>query len=90
MLVGNRTECGLLQLVSGLGADYAAARQQADLLRVLPFSSERKRMSTLTRQPGNRHACVWMPLALQPNTTLPFWTLAERQIDCCKCYEGTC
>jgi magnesium-transporting ATPase (P-type) len=67
-LVGNRTECGLLQLVSGLGADYAAVRAAADTLRVFPFSSERKRMSTLTRQPDARRA--QLPLLLSPPLSL--------------------
>ncbi|BDA45515.1 Plasma membrane calcium-transporting ATPase 1 [Coccomyxa sp. Obi] len=51
-LVGNRTECGLLQLASSLGADYQVARQESQVLRAFPFSSERKRMSTLTCQPN--------------------------------------
>lgn len=53
-LVGNRTECGLLQLASSLGADYQVARQESQVLRAFPFSSERKRMSTLTCQSGAR------------------------------------
>ncbi|EIE20267.1 calcium-translocating P-type ATPase [Coccomyxa subellipsoidea C-169] len=51
-LVGDRTECGLLQLASSLGADYHLAREEGQVLRAFPFSSERKRMSTLTTQPG--------------------------------------
>lgn len=51
-LIGNRTECGLLQLASALGADYAAVRQEQQTLKVFPFTSERKRMSTITCQPG--------------------------------------
>lgn len=45
--VGNRTECALLALVAGLGADYGAARARHRPAAVAPFSSERKRMSTL-------------------------------------------
>ncbi len=45
--VGSRTECALLALAAGLGADYAATRGAARLLAVAPFSSDRKRMSTL-------------------------------------------
>jgi magnesium-transporting ATPase (P-type) len=52
--VGNRTECGLLQLASSLGADYRATREECQVLRAFPFSSERKRMSTLTSKPGAR------------------------------------
>ncbi|KAK9845411.1 hypothetical protein WJX81_005835 [Elliptochloris bilobata] len=45
--VGNRTECALLTLAAGLGANYAAARARHQQAAVAPFSSERKRMSTL-------------------------------------------
>ena len=45
--VGSRTECALLALAAGLGEDYAAARERHRQAAVAPFSSERKRMSTL-------------------------------------------
>ena len=45
--VGSRTECALLALAAGLGDDYAAARERHRQAAVAPFSSERKRMSTL-------------------------------------------
>ena len=51
--VGNRTECALLQLALGLGANYEDIREQADQLRVLPFSSDRKRMSVIVAEPGS-------------------------------------
>lgn len=54
--MGSRTECALLQLAGRLGADYQAAREAAATLRAFPFSSERKRMSTLTRRLGARSA----------------------------------
>ena len=51
--VGNRTECALLALSESLGVAYAELRSQNQphVLRVFPFSSERKRMSTLTFLP---------------------------------------
>ena len=55
-LVGNRTECGLLQMATALGADYEAIRREGRVLRMFPFSSERKRMTSLVSQPGSRSA----------------------------------
>lgn len=63
--MGNRTECGLLQLASSLGADYQATRQECQILHAFPFSSERKRMSTLTCQPGARSAIPCLNSHLQ-------------------------
>lgn len=50
--VGNRTECALLQLCNGLGGSYARLRSAHELVRRYPFSSDRKRMSSLTYNPG--------------------------------------
>ncbi len=53
-LVGNRTECGLLQMAVALGADYQALRKEGQVLRTFPFSSERKRMTSIVSEPGSR------------------------------------
>lgn len=50
--VGNKTECALLQMVTGMGDSYESRRQgltqdQRDGMRVLTFSSDRKRMTTV-------------------------------------------
>ena len=45
--IGNRTECAMLELISGLGADVGQEREAADILHLFPFSSDRKRMSSL-------------------------------------------
>ena len=45
--VGNRTECALLQLTSDLGGDIEGLRKGRRSLRTFPFSSERKRSSTI-------------------------------------------
>ena len=58
-LVGDRTECGLLQMTAALGADYVQMRREGRVLRAFPFSSERKRMSSITSQPGARSA-LWL------------------------------
>ena len=55
-LVGNRTECGLLQMAVALGADYKAMRKEGQILRTFPFSSERKRMTSIVSEPGSRCA----------------------------------
>ncbi len=66
-LVGNRTECGLLQMATALGADYEAIRREGSVLRMFPFSSERKRMTSVVAQPGSRSALTLVTL-----TTLKF------------------
>ncbi len=52
--VGNRTECALLQLTESLGVSYAEVREAAAprVMRQFPFSSDRKRMSTLLEGRG--------------------------------------
>jgi len=50
--VGNRTECALLELCVALGGSYTRIRAGHDLVRRFPFSSDRKRMSSLTFSPG--------------------------------------
>ena len=60
MKVGNRTECALLELCGALGGSYVRMRAGHDLVRRFPFSSDRKRMSSLTFNQGERRAA---PLA---------------------------
>lgn len=54
--VGSRTECALLILSESLGASYAQLRSDWEprMLRVIPFSSERKMMSTLVTHSQQR------------------------------------
>ena len=52
--MGNRTECALLQLASDLGASIDDLRAERKALRTFPFTSERKRMTTLL---GARPRC---------------------------------
>lgn len=52
--IGNRTECALLELCSHLGANYSRIRSEQQVVRRFPFSSDRKRMSTLAFNPGDR------------------------------------
>lgn len=61
--VGSRTECALLALAAGLGEDYAAARERHRQAAVAPFSSERKRMSTLA-VPADPRWAFWQPVGM--------------------------
>lgn len=49
--IGNRTECAILEMAHGLGGDMSPSAQQDHVLKAFPFSSERKRMSTLVAIP---------------------------------------
>lgn len=47
--VGNKTECALLELIYSLGSDFRELRKSEEIINTVPFSSERKRMSTVCR-----------------------------------------
>lgn len=48
--IGNPTECSLLVAANKAGVDYQKLRHEADVLRVFPFSSQNKDMSTIVRE----------------------------------------
>ena len=50
--IGNPTEGSLLAAAAKAGADYQELRQAADIVRVFPFSSQNKDMSTIVRENG--------------------------------------
>lgn len=50
--IGNPTEGSLLVAAAKAGVDYQELRQAADIVRVFPFSSQNKDMSTLVRENG--------------------------------------
>ncbi|KAL3161892.1 hypothetical protein ABBQ38_008979 [Trebouxia sp. C0009 RCD-2024] len=50
--VGNRTECALLELCSKLGVEVGPLQQSHQIVQVYPFSSDRKRMTSITFQTG--------------------------------------
>ncbi|EWS72210.1 calcium-translocating P-type ATPase, PMCA-type protein (macronuclear) [Tetrahymena thermophila SB210] len=50
--IGNKTECALIELADQLGFGYQNFRTK-DILRVLPFSSTRKKMTTVYRYSPN-------------------------------------
>ena len=51
---GNQTECGLLDFIGSYGIDYQQIRRINEEIFDIPFSSKRKRMTTVTYSPfGN-------------------------------------
>ncbi len=48
--IGNPTECSLLVAAHKAGVDYQKIRHDADIVRVFPFSSQNKDMSTIVRE----------------------------------------
>ncbi|KAL0021452.1 hypothetical protein WJX79_002597 [Trebouxia sp. C0005] len=50
--VGNRTECALLELCAKLGVEVGPLQQAHQIVQVYPFSSDRKRMTSITFQTG--------------------------------------
>lgn len=48
---GNQTECGLLDFIRKYGQDYQQIRSDNEEIYGIPFSSKRKRMTTVTRSP---------------------------------------
>lgn len=54
--VGNQTECALLGLSQRLGADFNGIQDSHEEVLSLPFSSERKRMTTVVNQGRSRCA----------------------------------
>eukprot|EP00002_Diphylleia_rotans_P008170 TRINITY_DN1790_c0_g3_i1.p1 TRINITY_DN1790_c0_g3~~TRINITY_DN1790_c0_g3_i1.p1 ORF type:complete len:1051 (-),score=276.69 TRINITY_DN1790_c0_g3_i1:502-3654(-) len=51
--IGNKTECGMLKMLIEEGFDYLQMRKDAKVVRVFPFSSKRKRMSTVVSTIGD-------------------------------------
>lgn len=45
--IGSTTECAMLGFIEKLGGNYDEIRQKLKIVQLYPFSSERKRMSTL-------------------------------------------
>lgn len=50
---GNKTEIAILNWASGIGYPYKVDRERTEVVDVQPFSSERKRMSTVIKIPHN-------------------------------------
>lgn len=52
--IGNKTECALLQMSMDMDKDYEQIRKDGKIVRILPFSSARKRMSTIIDVGGGK------------------------------------
>ena len=50
--IGNPTECSLLVAAHTCGTDYQKLRASADIVRIFPFSSQNKDMSTIVNENG--------------------------------------
>ena len=56
--IGNPTESALLLWLDALGKDYEELRKQVNVLKQLPFSTERKMMATLAEVDGETYLFV--------------------------------
>ena len=56
--IGNPTESALLLWLDAQGKDYAELRKQVNVLKQLPFSTERKMMATLAEVDGETYLFV--------------------------------
>jgi len=52
--IGNKTECALLEMAYNLGFDFRQVRKQHKILRIIPFSSQRKKMSCVVELENGR------------------------------------
>ncbi len=56
--VGNPTECALLAAIEQWGVDWKKVREDAEVVHLFGFTSDRKRMSTLIAQDGGHTLLV--------------------------------
>jgi len=49
---GNKTECALLELAYKLGFNYKTHRNKEEIVRIYPFSSKVKSMTTIGKIDG--------------------------------------
>lgn len=66
--IGSKTECALLGFVEKLSGNYDDVRQKLQIAQLYPFSSERKRMSTLL-EPHQNNYRLYTKVQLQLNCT---------------------
>lgn len=50
--IGNKTECALLEMALRLGFNYKEYRNKENIVKVFPFSSKIKSMSTVSKHDG--------------------------------------
>ncbi|KAJ3069759.1 Calcium-transporting ATPase 10, plasma membrane-type, partial [Quaeritorhiza haematococci] len=63
--IGSKTEVALLEFTKKCGFPYTSDRNRVKVVEVVPFSSERKRMSTIVEESPDP-TCQWMPFTSDP------------------------
>ena len=53
--IGSKTDIALLEWISKYGHDYSEDRKNVEIIEMIPFSSERKRMTTRIRVDNENH-----------------------------------
>ncbi len=54
--IGNKTECALLEMAYNLGYNYKELRNKENIVKVFPFASETKCMTTVSKEKGKFYA----------------------------------
>lgn len=54
--IGNKTECALLEMAYNLGYNFKELRNKENIVKVFPFSSETKCMTTVSKEKGKFYA----------------------------------
>ena len=54
-LIGSKTECSLLEYCDNLGYDFEVIKNPDNVVKVIPFSSKRKKMMTIYKLSGNKY-----------------------------------
>jgi magnesium-transporting ATPase (P-type) len=55
--IGNKTECAILEMIYKLGTDYRKSRDKNKIVKNFPFSSARKKMTTLYTEGKTTYVC---------------------------------
>lgn len=55
--IGNKTECAILEMIYKLGTDYRKSRDKSKITKNFPFSSARKKMTTLFNEGKTTYVC---------------------------------
>lgn len=56
--IGNKTECALLEMALRYGYNYKILRNKDNMLKIFPFSSEAKKMTTIYKHEKTIYVCT--------------------------------
>lgn len=56
--IGNKTECALLEMALRYGYNFKNLRKKDNMLKIFPFSSEAKKMTTIYQDGKNIYVCT--------------------------------